>query len=188
MNLEKDSAKEFIQYLIQQMGDDPYRHGLKDTPKRVIESWKDLYSGYKFPPEYVQLMLTQFDGEGYDELVLLKDVEFYSTCEHHLLPFFGKAYIAYIPDKKIVGISKLARLLEIYSRRLQVQERICQKITQDLMTYLNAKGAACVLEGRHLCMCARGVQKQNSIMVTSSLTGCMKDKGCRAEFFGLIGK
>jgi len=168
------------------IGDDCERQGLKETPDRIIKSYKTLFCGYKRNPAEVFKI---FDlEEEYDEMVLLKNVEFYSFCEHHFLPFFGKAHIAYIPEgpDKVVGVSKLARLLEIYSRRLQIQERIGKQITSDLVKYLNPKGAGCILEAQHFCMMARGVEKQNSILVTSSLTGCFKNLETRTEFLSLI--
>lgn len=127
------------------------------------------------------------EGEGFDEIILLRDIEMYSCCEHHMLPFFGKAHIAYLPDKKLLGVSKLARLLEIYSRRLQIQERIGRQVTGFLMKEVGAKGAACVIEASHLCMQMRGVQKQNAVMVTSSLEGAfLEDGSSRAELMQLI--
>ena len=150
----------------------------------MIRSYKELFSGYTKDPKEV---FTQFDPDGYDQIVLLKDVELYSMCEHHMLPFIGRAHIAYIPNKKVIGISKLARLLEIYSRRLQIQERIGEQITNAIMKYLDAQGAACIIEAQHLCMQMRGVGKQHSTMVTSSLKGVFMGKPeARAELMGLI--
>jgi len=168
------------------VGENPDREGLRGTPTRVLKSWEKLFGGYS---QEAQDVLTTFEADTCDEMVLLKDIEFYSTCEHHLLPFFGKAHIAYIPNGCIVGISKLARVLEVFSRRLQIQERICQQITMALDTRLFPKGSACVLEAQHFCMTSRGVEKQNSVMVTSSLTGAFKtDERTRSEFLRLIGK
>ena len=128
-----------------------------------------------------------FDSETYDQIVLLKDVELFSTCEHHMLPFIGKAHIAYIPDGKVLGLSKLARLLEIYARRLQIQERIGEQVTSALMDYLKPKGAACIIEAKHLCMQMRGVEKQHSMMITSSLKGVfLTNESARIELMGLI--
>lgn len=197
----KEIANEWIQYfwesnelpaedaairLIQMIGEDVGRDGLKETPKRFIKSWQYLFSGYKVNPESV---IKCFEGEGYNQIVLLRDIEMYSTCEHHILPFIGKAHIAYIPDKKVIGISKLARLLEIFSRRLQIQERICEQVTEAIMSHLQPLGAACVIEAEHLCMRMRGIQKQNSVMVTSSLKGVfLENLATREEFLRLIGK
>jgi GTP cyclohydrolase I len=177
-----DGIKAMIAYI----GDDPDREGLIDTPERVIKSWEKLYSGYDYNVNVADLFKT-FTNDCYDQMVLLKDIEFYSTCEHHMLPFFGKAHVAYIPGKMIVGISKLARLLEIYTRRLQIQERIGHQVTNALTAYLAPLGAACIIEAKHFCMTARGIQKQNSIMITSSLTGVFLDKPeAREELMRLI--
>ncbi|GAG88950.1 unnamed protein product, partial [marine sediment metagenome] len=143
------------------------REGLKETPKRVSKSFAKLYGGYAMKAS--DHMKTFSDGVC-DEMVIVKDIEFFSTCEHHMLPFFGRAHIAYIPNKKVIGVSKLVRILEVYARRLQIQERICQQVTEALDTNLSPLGSACVLEAQHFCMTARGVEKQHSIMVTSSLT------------------
>lgn len=170
--------------LLYAIGENPTREGLRDTPKRVAKSFKKLFEGYSQKPED---LLTVFDADGYDQIVLLKDIEFYSTCEHHMIPFFGKACVAYLPGKKIVGISKLARLVDLYARRLQIQERICDQVTEVLMQHLQPKGAACLIEASHLCMRARGVEKQNSIMVTSSLKGIfLTDQSARAELMTLM--
>ncbi len=179
-------AEDAVIRMIQAIGDDSNREGMLDTPKRVVKSWEELYRGYKENPESV---FTKFSGDGYNQIVLLKDIEFYSTCEHHLLPFFGKAHIAYIPSEKVIGISKLARLMEIYSRRLQIQERIGDQITKDIMDYLDAQAAACIIEAQHFCMKARGVGKQHSIMTTSSMKGTfLENPTARAELMSLIGK
>lgn len=185
---EKDEASSITDHivrLIEFIGDDPNREGLNDTPRRVAESYKELFSGYDLTPSDV---LKTFEEADCSEMILLRDIEMYSTCEHHMLPFFGKAHIAYIPKKDtVVGISKLARLLEVYARRLQIQERIGHQVTTALMTELDPLGAACVIEARHFCMTCRGVGKQDSVMVTSSLKGVFFDKPeVRAEFMGLI--
>jgi len=173
-----------IKEILEHIGDDPSREGLADTPKRVVESWKELYSGYKRSPEDV---LTVFNSDGYDEIVLLDNIEMYSTCEHHMLPFYGEAHVAYIPDEKIVGISKLARIVNIFSRRLQNQERITRQVTNALMKHLEPQGAACIIKARHMCMCSRGVGKQNSMMKTSSLKGAFLDEPeARQELINLI--
>jgi GTP cyclohydrolase I len=182
--MNEEQLHALIRTLISEIGDDPEREGLKDTPKRFVRAWQELYCGYWEKPEE---LLTVFDCGTYDQIVLLKDCEMYSMCEHHMLPFYGKAHVAYIPNKKVIGISKLARLLEIYSRRLQIQERIGEEVTGALMTYLQPKGAACIIEARHLCMCARGVGKQNSIMVTSSMKGAfLNDPSAKQELMTLI--
>lgn len=179
------SLRTFISYI----GDDPDREGLCDTPKRVVDSWKFLFSGYSKNEKDIYKV---FDAEGYDELIILKDIEFYSTCEHHVLPFFGKVHIAYIANKKVIGISKIARLVELFSRRLQIQERLTQQITTSLNENLKPIGVACVIEAEHMCMKARGVEKQNAKMVTSSLCGVFREdtvKGMasRSEVLHLLG-
>lgn len=180
----EETIQQNIVRQLQYIGEDPEREGLKDTPNRIVRSWDELYSGYGKNPEDI---LTVFDADGYDAVVLLKDIEMYSMCEHHMLPFIGRAHVAYIPDKKIVGISKLARLVEIFARRLQIQERIGDQVTSTLMSLLQPKGAACIIEAKHLCMCARGVGKQNSMMVTSSMKGAFMDKqAAREELMQLI--
>lgn len=167
------------------IGEDPSREGLKDTPKRVIKSYTTLFGGYKQDPK--DILKTTFAGEGYDQIILLDNIEFYSTCEHHLLPFFGRAHVAYIPRKRVVGLSKLARLVECYARRAQIQERLTGQIAKALNDALDPNGVAVVLQAQHFCMVARGVQKQNAVMTTSALTGLFKtDTKCRNEFLGLI--
>ncbi len=176
----EDNIKRILEFI----GEDPNREGLLETPNRVIRSWNTLYGGYS---QNVEDVLKVFEDDSSDEMVVLSNVEFYSTCEHHMLPFFGKAHIAYIPNKKVVGISKLARILEIYARRLQIQERMCKQITNALMEHLNPLGAACILQAQHFCMTSRGVQKQNSIMTTSSLEGIFRtEQQTRNEFMNLI--
>src|SRR5262249_41615024 len=147
----------------------PDREGLQQTPARIIRSWNELFSGYSRRAEDV--LITQFHAEQYQEMVLLRDVEFYSTCEHHMLPFSGEAHIAYLPCKKIVGLSKLARLLDVFARRLQVQERLTQQIASELQRVLKPKGVAVMIEGKHQCMSCRGVHKRDGKMITSCLLG-----------------
>jgi GTP cyclohydrolase IA len=179
-----DSIQQNIVRQLQYLGEDPNREGLKETPNRVAKAYLKLFEGYGQKPED---LLTIFDADGYDQLVLLKDIEFYSTCEHHMISFFGKACVAYLPDKKIIGISKLARLVDMYARRLQIQERICDQVTEALMEHLHPRGAACLIEATHLCMRARGVEKQSSVMVTSSLKGIfLTDQSARAELMMLM--
>lgn len=181
---DETGPTENVRRIITYIGDDFDREGLKETPDRVVKSWNTLYGGYNVDPKSV---LKVFEEDSSDEMVVLKNIEFYSTCEHHMLPFFGKAHIAYIPDKKVVGISKLARVLETFARRLQIQERLCQQVTALLDCELKPKGSACILEAQHFCMTSRGVQKQNSIMTTSSLSGVFKtDPRARAELFEVI--
>lgn len=170
--------------LLRFIGEDPEREGLRETPDRVLRSYQEMFSGYGKSPEEVMKM---FEDGACDEIVLLRDVAFWSHCEHHLLPFHGVAHIAYVPDGKIIGLSKLARLLEIYSRRLQVQERLTTQVTQALMDHLKPRGAACVVEATHLCMSCRGVKQSTARMVTSSLLGCFRDDpSSRSELLSLI--
>ena len=145
----EDNIQQNIVRQLQYIGEDVIREGLKETPNRIVRSWNELYSGYS---QNTKDIMTVFSADGYDQIILLKDIELYSMCEHHMLPFFGKAHVAYIPDEKIVGISKLARLVDIYSRRLQIQERIGDQVTKDLMKYLKPKGAACIIEAVHMCL------------------------------------
>ncbi len=184
---DKEKVKSMIKAMFEYLGEDATREGLADTPNRVIKSWDKLYGGYLQKPEDILTTFSEDDVIPHDQIILLKDIEFYSTCEHHLLPFVGKAHVAYIPRDKVVGISKLARIVEIYARRLQVQERIGNQVTKALMNNLNSKAAACVIESKHFCMTCRGVEKQNSIMVTSSLRGSFLEDGrTRQELMTLI--
>lgn len=164
---------------------DGMREGLVRTPERVVESWDTIFSGYTESPK--EVLGSQFNSEGYDGIVLLRDVEFTSTCEHHLLPFKGRGHIAYIPTEKIAGVSKLARILETFSRRLQNQERITKQVADALVDNLAPLGAAVILEASHSCMTCRGVQKQHSVMTTSAMRGVFFDKPeARTELLQLI--
>jgi GTP cyclohydrolase I len=173
------------QNLLTEIGEDPQREGLLRTPHRAAEALKFLTRGYQ---QDVQTLLNNavFE-EDYDDMVVVKDIEFYSLCEHHVLPFFGKVHVGYIPNGKIVGLSKIPRLVDMFSRRLQVQERLTMEIAQALETALNPKGVAVVIEGMHMCMMMRGVQKQNATMVTSHVTGEFRDdRRTRQEFMALV--
>lgn len=182
--MKKTDIKTNLTEQIKYIGENPAREGLKDTPNRIVKSWNEIYAGYKQIPAD---MLTTFDADGYDQIILLKDIELYSMCEHHMLPFFGKAHVAYIPGKRIVGISKLARLVDMYARRLQIQERIGEQVTQALSDFVGCRGAACIIEATHMCMRMRGVSKQNSVMITSSLRGAFfSSSAARMELMGLI--
>jgi GTP cyclohydrolase I len=174
---------EAVQRLLVEIGEDPDREGLKDTPRRVLKSYNELFSGYG---QKVESLMTVFEDDTSNEMVILTDIEFYSFCEHHMLPFFGKAHVAYLPMKRVIGISKLARIVDMFSRRLQIQERLTSQITAALDKHLKPLGSACVIEAQHFCMRCRGVQKQNSSMITSSLTGVFKNEEVRAEFLGFI--
>ena len=154
-------------------GNGELREGLRNTPKRVVESWKELYSGYNQDPK--ETLNATFNGEGYDGIVLLKDIEFYSTCEHHMLSFTGKAHVAYIPTDRIVGISKLARIVDIFAKRLQTQETMTAEIGNSIQQYLNPKGVAVYVSAEHHCMSSRGVNKTNVDMVTTHFLGEFKE-------------
>ena len=176
----EENVKNIIQYL----GEDPDREGLVDTPRRVIKMWNDITNGYNLTPADI---LTTFDSDGYDQIIALRDIEMYSICEHHMLPFIGKAHVAYIPKKRLIGISKLARLVDMYARRLQIQERIGEQVTTALMQYLDCEGAVCIIGAEHLCMQMRGVNKQNSVMITSSLKGVfLENPTARQEVLSIL--
>lgn len=179
------NPEETIIQILQHLGEDVTREGLKDTPRRVVKSWKEIYGGYGINP--ASIFTTFSDVEGYQQIVLLKDIEVFSTCEHHMLPFYGKAHVAYLPKDKVIGISKLARLVDIYARRLQIQERLGEQVTKAIMEHLKPEGVACIIEASHMCMRMRGCSKQNSIMITSSLKGVfLTDSTVRSELFQLI--
>ena len=178
------TAHAAVKEVLRAIGDDPEREGLVDTPARVVRSWEKLYGGYSQSPEDV-LKTTFYDG-ACDEMVVLKNIPFYSTCEHHILPFFGRVDIGYLPGDKVVGISKLSRLIEVYARRLQIQERLASQIADAIMKHLDARGCIVVIEGEHLCMTARGVEKRGATMITSAIRGVFKEDAIRSEFLTLI--
>ena len=184
---DKKDAQNAIETLVRYIEkiDGPLREGLLDTPKRVIDSYEELYQGYIIDAD--SLLEATFNAEGYDGIVLLRDIEFHSTCEHHMLPFTGSAHVAYIPVEKIVGISKLARLVELHALRLQNQERITKSIADDLERVLHPLGCAVIIEAKHGCMQCRGVKKQNSVMTTSTMKGVFFDNSeARIELLQLI--
>ncbi len=186
MNDEKRKKLEMnTKNLLELLGENPSREGLLNTPKRVAKAWEFLTKGYN---ENLDDLINNaiFEGESKD-MVIVKNIEFYSLCEHHMIPFYGKAHIGYIPDGKIIGLSKLARITDLFSQRLQVQERLTNQIAQCLQEVLNPRGVAVVLEGKHFCMLSRGVQKQNSIATSSSMLGIFREKeSTRNEFLKLI--
>lgn len=185
MMVDRTDAENAVRTLLQYLESDPNREGLLDTPKRVIDSWDEVFSGYTTNAETI--LQATFNAEGYDGIVLLSNIEFHSTCEHHLQPFSGKAHVAYIPVDRIVGISKLARILDHHALRLQNQERITNNVANDLVEHLNPLGAAVIIQASHGCMRCRGVRKQNAIMTTSAMRGVFFDKQeARNELMQLI--
>ena len=171
--------------ILRLIGENPDREGLLKTPLRVAKAMQFLTQGYDLDP--VEILTSAKFREDYREMVIVKDIEIYSLCEHHMIPFIGKAHVAYIPDKYITGLSKLARVVEIYARRLQVQERLTSQIKEAINTSLKPLGVAVVIEAQHLCMSMRGVQKQNSVTTTSDFVGAFEREKTRAEFLHLIG-
>ena len=185
MMVDRTEAENAVRTLLQYLESDPNREGLLDTPKRVIDSWDEVFSGYTTNAETI--LQATFNAEGYDGIVLLSNIEFHSTCEHHLQPFSGKAHVAYIPVERIVGISKLARIVDHHALRLQNQERITNNVANDLVEHLNPLGAAVIIQASHGCMRCRGVRKQNAIMTTSAMRGVFFDKQeARNELMQLI--
>jgi len=172
--------------ILTEVGEDTAREGLLKTPERVAKAMQFLTHGYDLNP--MDLLLSAKFREDYQQMVIVKDIEIYSLCEHHLLPFFGKAHVAYIPDKYIVGLSKIPRVVDAFARRLQVQERLTTQIRDCIQEALNPLGVAVVIEAHHLCMQMRGIQKQNSVTTTSAFTGEFENDRTRSEFISLIGK
>ncbi len=177
--------EKFYEDLLRNIGEDVNRQGLKDTPKRAARAFSYLTKGYK---DDIDLIVNKaiFDSDN-DEMIIVKDIELYSLCEHHLLPFFGKCHVGYLPKGKIIGISKLARIVEVFARRLQVQENLTKQIAETILKCTDARGVGVVIEAKHLCMMMRGVEKQNSVMKTSCMLGSFrKDMSTRSEFLNLI--
>jgi len=182
----RSEAEEAVRTLIKWMGDDPTREGLIDTPKRVINSYAELFSGYTQDPSEI-LERTFEETDGYGDIVLLKDIRVESYCEHHLIPITGVAHVAYIPENRVVGISKLARTVELFSKRLQIQEKLTSQVANAINDTLKPKGVAVLIEAEHGCMTTRGVHKPGVNMVTKTLIGCFKDNSdVRTEFLSLI--
>lgn len=181
-----DEAKEAVRTLIRWAGDDPSREGLLDTPKRVIEAYREFFAGYDENPDDV-LAKTFEEVADYDEIVLLKNMDFESHCEHHMVPIIGRAHIAYLPDKKVVGISKIARLLDVFAKRLQTQELMTKEIADTLERVLEPKGVCVIIDAKHECMTTRGVHKSNTTTVTSQMRGRFRsDPKSRSEVMQLI--
>jgi GTP cyclohydrolase I len=183
----RDEAEQAVHTLLRWAGDDPSREGLRDTPARVARAFEDWFSGYAQDPEDY-LTRTFEEIEGYDDMVVLKDIRFESHCEHHLAPIIGRAHVGYLPSNRVVGISKLARVVEAYARRLQVQEKMNAQIANTIQKVLQPKGVAVVIEAGHQCMTTRGVHKTGVTMVTSTMLGAFRDNSdTRREFLGIIG-
>ena len=180
-----EKLEEHYRAILQLLGEDPNREGLLKTPKRMAKSMQFLTQGYNMDP--MEILLSARFKEDYRQMVIVKDIELFSMCEHHMIPFIGKAHVAYIPNGYITGLSKIARVVEVYARRLQVQERLTTQIKEAINEALHPLGVAVVIEARHLCMCMRGVQKQNSVTTTSDFTGAFERNETRAEFLNLIG-
>lgn len=174
-----------IRSILKQIGEDPARDGLQKTPDRVDRAMRFLTSGYRMDPE--EILGKALFEVAYDEMVIVRDIEVFSLCEHHLLPFFGKCHVGYIPNGRVIGLSKIPRLVDMYARRLQVQERLTTQIADTINEKIHPRGVAVVIEAQHLCMIMRGVEKQNSVAVTSSMLGAFKDnQNTRNEFLNLV--
>jgi GTP cyclohydrolase I len=183
--LTSASFEDLVQEMLVRLGEDPQREGLQQTPERVHKSMQFLTRGYREDPE--ALLKGALFTVTYDEMVIVKDIEMFSLCEHHMLPFFGKVHVAYIPKGKVIGLSKVPRLIELFSRRLQIQERLTTQIAETIQKVIEPHGVGVVIEARHLCMMMRGVEKQHSAAVTSSMLGCFRDEQeTRSEFLSLI--
>jgi GTP cyclohydrolase I len=182
--LSEFSTEEMYREILKRLGEDPNRDGLLATPTRVTKSMSFLTKGYEEDPMKI-LRGAMFDVD-YDEMVIVKDIEMFSLCEHHILPFFGKVHVAYIPNGKVIGLSKIHRLVEVFARRLQVQERLTRQIADAIQKAIEPQGVGVVIEARHLCMMMRGIEKQNSSTVTSAMVGCFRQKETRAEFLTLV--
>ena len=183
----QDEAIEAVKTLIRWAGDNPEREGLSETPKRVIKSYKDFFSGYDQDPR--EILSKQFkEVDGYDEMIILKNIRLESHCEHHMVPFIGNAHVGYLPRKKVVGLSKLARLVEVFAKRLQIQEKLTAQIANAIDEVLQPKGVGVIIEASHLCVSTRGIHKHESKMVTSRMLGSFRnDQATRKEFLDLVG-
>ncbi len=182
--LENVTTQEMFREIIRRYDGDPTRDGLEKTPERVERSLEFLTKGYREDP--MEILHGALFDVAYDEMVIVKDIEMYSLCEHHMLPFFGKVHVAYIPDGKVIGLSKAPRLVDVFARRLQVQERLTRQIAEAIQEAIHPQGVGVVIEARHLCMMMRGVEKQNSSTVTSAMLGVFQKQNTRAEFLSLI--
>ena len=181
----QDTLEEAVRTTLSELGEDPEREGLLKTPHRVAESLRFLTSGYQ--QDVKKVMNGAVYSVAYDEMVIVKDIEIFSMCEHHMLPFFGRCHVAYIPTKKVIGLSKIPRLVDVFARRLQIQERLTNQIAETIMETIKPQGVGVIIEAKHLCMIMRGVEKQNSVAVTSAMLGAFRDDGqTRAEFLRLV--
>jgi GTP cyclohydrolase IA len=180
-----DPLENAVRATLRELGEDPDREGLLKTAQRVAESLRFLTSGYK--KDVKKVLNGAVYSVAYDEMVIVKDIEIFSMCEHHLLPFFGRCHVAYIPTKKVIGLSKIPRLVDVFARRLQIQERLTNQIAETIMETIKPQGVGVIIEAKHLCMIMRGVEKQNSVAVTSAMLGAFRDDGqTRAEFLRLV--
>ena len=183
--MDTNKIATLVRQLLVEIGEDPQREGLLKTPERVAAAYEFLTSGYRTDPE--RLLNGAVFTQETNSMVIVKNIEVYSLCEHHMLPFFGRCHIGYIPSGRVFGVSKLARLVDMYARRLQLQERLTEQISQQVMELVGAKGVGVMIEARHLCMMMRGVEKQNSVMITSSVLGTFREStATREEFLGLV--
>jgi len=182
---KQTAFEQAVKIMMRSVGEDPSREGLQKTPERVFKAYEFMYGGYKENP--TAILESALFSSSNDEMVLIKDIEFYSTCEHHLLPIIGRAHVAYIPDGKVVGLSKIPRVVDVFARRMQIQEQLTEQIADAIMQTIQPKGVAVVIQARHMCMEMRGVEKINSTTTSSALRGLFKkDEKTRAEFFNLI--
>lgn len=182
-----ESIEDAVRHILHCVGEDPQREGLLDTPERVAKAYRFLTEGYRQTlDEIVHNALFESPG---DEMIIVKDIEVFSLCEHHMLPFYGKAHVGYIPNGKVLGVSKVARIVDMYARRLQLQERLTEQVANALQKAVQPKGVGVIMEAQHLCMMMRGVEKQNSVMTTSAMRGAFRERGpTRAEFIDLVKK
>jgi len=187
LKISENQALDAVKTLIRWVGDDPEREGLRETPKRVIKSYKDFFSGYNLDPR--EILSKKFkEVEGYDEIIILKNIRLESHCEHHMVPFIGTAHVGYLPKNKIVGLSKLARLVETFAKRLQIQEKLTAQIANAIDEVLQPRGVGVIIEATHLCVATRGIHKPDSKMVTSRMLGSFRnDQATRKEFLDLVG-
>ena len=182
--LSEVSTEDMYREILSRLGEDPSRQGLQATPARVEKAMAELTKGYDEDP--TQILRGALFDEDYDEMVIVKDIEMFSLCEHHMLPFFGKVHVAYIPKGKVIGLSKIPRLVEVFARRLQIQERLTRQIADAIQNAIAPQGVGVIIEARHLCMMMRGIEKQHSSTVTSAMVGCFRQKETRQEFLSLV--